>query len=49
MERYFHEDITYAVLFKEMVSIYYWNLIKTVTAIFKKLAILCSGAHMKGP
>jgi hypothetical protein len=46
---YFFEDMTYVVLFKKMASIIYWNLIKTVTVIFKKIAILCFRTYLKGP
>jgi hypothetical protein len=42
-------DTTYAVLFREMISINYWNLIETITVIFEKVAILCFGAQLKGP
>jgi hypothetical protein len=37
------------VLFKDMVSINYQNLIKTVSSGFEKNVILCFGAHLKGP
>jgi hypothetical protein len=47
MYNYLHEDTTYTVRFTELVSINYWNLIKTVWAVFKKMAILCFGAHLK--
>jgi hypothetical protein len=44
----FPEDTTYAILFMETVSINYWNLIKIMTAIFEKIAIVF-GDHLKGP
>jgi hypothetical protein len=49
---YFTEDDAYAVLFTEMVSIYYWNLIKFVKASFEKIHILyfgpCEGPQFTG-
>jgi hypothetical protein len=38
-----------AVLFREMASINYWNLITIVQDVFEKIAILVSRAHMKIP
>jgi hypothetical protein len=46
---YFPADITYAVLFREEVSINYSYLMKNFWAVFKKMTILCSGAPVKGP
>jgi hypothetical protein len=46
---YFPQNTTDIILFWEMLSINYWNLIKTVTAIFEKLTILFLEAHLKGP
>jgi hypothetical protein len=41
---YLSEDTTHAVvIFREMVSINYLNLIQIVGAIFKKITILCLG------
>jgi hypothetical protein len=37
-------DTTCAVLFREMVSISYWNLIKIATATLKNTATLCWGS-----
>jgi hypothetical protein len=37
-----------AVLFREMVSIDYRNLIATVAAIFEKTTNLSFGAHLNG-
>jgi hypothetical protein len=37
---YCPEDTTYALLFKDMASINYWNLIRTVRAALEKIAIL---------
>jgi hypothetical protein len=45
---YFHEDITYAVSFRKMVSTNYCKLIKIITAVFEKTAILCLGATILG-
>jgi hypothetical protein len=40
---------TFAISFREIVSIYYRNLIKTCRAVFKKIVILFWGTHLKGP
>jgi hypothetical protein len=45
---YFPEDTTYAVLFREIVSINYQN-IRIIEALFEKVAILCVGVSLKGP
>jgi hypothetical protein len=39
MYHYFSEEITYAVSFKEIVSINYRNLIRIVGATLEKIAI----------
>jgi hypothetical protein len=44
----FLEGTTYAVLFKVMVSIDYWSLIRTAGATFMKIGILCFRTHVKG-
>jgi hypothetical protein len=41
-------DITYAV-FRDMISIHYWNLIKNITVVIEKIVILRSVAHLKSP
>jgi hypothetical protein len=42
--------LTYAVLFWEMVSLKYWNLITIVTAILKKITVFYFIFwHLKGP
>jgi hypothetical protein len=50
--RYFPEDISYRVLFREMAPINYWNLIEIVSAVVEKLAILpwvpCKGPPFLG-
>jgi hypothetical protein len=46
---YFSDDTTYAVLFGDIITITYWNLIKNVGGIFEKIAIFCFGTHLKGP
>jgi hypothetical protein len=46
---YFPQNTIYIILFWEMLSIHYWNLIKIVTAIFEKLTILFLEAHLNGP
>jgi hypothetical protein len=46
---YFPVYITNTVLFRGMVSINYKILIKIVTIIFEKIAVLFSGAYPKGP
>jgi hypothetical protein len=46
---YFPENMTYAVLFREVTSINYWNLFRTIRPIFEKLNILFIWVHFKGP
>jgi hypothetical protein len=43
----FLEETTYAILFRDMASINYKNLIKIVMDVFEKVAILCFGAELK--
>jgi hypothetical protein len=43
----FYDVTTDAVLFREMVSINYRNLVKIVRAVFDKVAILFLWAHLK--
>jgi hypothetical protein len=45
----FPEDTTCIVLFREMVSKNYRNLIKVVRALFKRVTIIFCVAHLKGP
>lgn len=40
MYHHFPEDTRYAVLFREMVSINYYNLIKIVFYVIKKIMVL---------
>jgi hypothetical protein len=44
----FSEDTTYAVLFREMVSLNYCNLIKVIRDILEKIAVSFFEPHMKG-
>jgi hypothetical protein len=41
--RYLPEDTAYAVIFRAMVFTNYWNLIKTIRAVFERIASLFSG------
>jgi hypothetical protein len=45
MDSYFYEDATYAALFKEMVSIKHWKVIKIFWVIIEKVDSLFPGAH----
>jgi hypothetical protein len=45
----FSEGAAYIVLFREMISLNYRNLIKTVKAISEKTVILLSWGQCEGP
>jgi hypothetical protein len=47
--RYFTEDTTYPVLFRETFFVNYLNLNKVASSVSGKIAILCFGAHLMGP
>jgi hypothetical protein len=47
--RYFPEDTTNTVLFGEVISMNYWNSMKIVKTVLKKVVILCFWIYLKGP
>jgi hypothetical protein len=46
--RYFTESTTYPVLFREVISINYWTVVRNVIAALLKIAILWFGAPAEG-
>jgi hypothetical protein len=44
----FSEDVTYAVVFRNIVSVNYWHWIKIVRAVFENITILFFGNSCEG-
>jgi hypothetical protein len=45
--RYFLVETTHAVLFRGVIFIITWNLIKIVSTVFEKIVILCFVAYLR--
>jgi hypothetical protein len=47
-EYHYFPEAACTILFREIVYTNYWNLIRIIGVVSKKIAILCFGAHLKG-